>query len=412
VRRLRARPDEHGAVAVVVAAFCVVMFGLAALVVDLGYARDVRRQFQGTADSAALAAAQYLGAHPAATPAEVAAVVHRYARSNADVTSAEWGTCTDGTALPVVAGPGRCISYDPTRQLAQVRLPERKLPTFFSGAFGGNATISAFAQATWGSANGINCAFCVLGAADLDKGDLSVTGGDVAIDGDLTLSTGRITVTAPGEIGVAGSGLPNANLTPAGTPIGSFTDPLAGLAPPPVPATPAVAAVGPVCSEGTYTTVTACTVFLPGTYVVVGANTFTGSASPTAIGTLFYFTCDSGGVPRPCATGETGGSIEMTGTSGLTVVGASHAGATFAVIYDRHNAAPLRLRGGGATTVFGNVYAPGATMNTSGSGSLAFINSLVVVGGIESSGNPSAISDVYSGTPPNVAVRKPPSLTK
>ena len=56
---MRARParTESGAVAILVAFFALVVFGLAALVVDLGAARDARRMSQNASDASALAAA-------------------------------------------------------------------------------------------------------------------------------------------------------------------------------------------------------------------------------------------------------------------------------------------------------------------------------------------------------------------
>ena len=50
--------DDRGAVAVLTAVLAVMLFGLAAFVVDLGIARDNRRQAQNTADAAALGGGQ------------------------------------------------------------------------------------------------------------------------------------------------------------------------------------------------------------------------------------------------------------------------------------------------------------------------------------------------------------------
>src|SRR6185437_5904317 len=64
VRRLDPRPHprvgadhDRGAVALVVAALMVVFMGLAALIVDLGFARDREGTAQSAADAAALAVA-------------------------------------------------------------------------------------------------------------------------------------------------------------------------------------------------------------------------------------------------------------------------------------------------------------------------------------------------------------------
>lgn len=53
--------DEKGAVLILMAAFTVVMVGMAALVIDVGALNDEQRQLQNGADAAALGLAQYIG---------------------------------------------------------------------------------------------------------------------------------------------------------------------------------------------------------------------------------------------------------------------------------------------------------------------------------------------------------------
>ena len=73
------RTDETGAVAVLVAVLSLVLFGLAALVVDLGMARDTRRMAQNTADSAALAAGNVIYLTGPANPSAAIAAAKEYA---------------------------------------------------------------------------------------------------------------------------------------------------------------------------------------------------------------------------------------------------------------------------------------------------------------------------------------------
>jgi Flp pilus assembly protein TadG len=54
------RPDDEGYISLIVALLITAFVGLAALVVDLGLARDQERTAQNAADAAALAAAQRL----------------------------------------------------------------------------------------------------------------------------------------------------------------------------------------------------------------------------------------------------------------------------------------------------------------------------------------------------------------
>src|SRR5215213_11026244 len=92
--------DERGAVAVLTAVLAIVLFGIAALVVDLGVARDSRRQAQNTADAAALAAANALYATRAPNlnqPGDFDAAVEAaksYAAENYGTTEAEWAACS------------------------------------------------------------------------------------------------------------------------------------------------------------------------------------------------------------------------------------------------------------------------------------------------------------------------------
>ena len=58
--RLRRGADDSGAVAIIVALFSVVLFGFAALVVDIGHADDVHLQGQSAVDAASLAGVRVL----------------------------------------------------------------------------------------------------------------------------------------------------------------------------------------------------------------------------------------------------------------------------------------------------------------------------------------------------------------
>jgi Flp pilus assembly protein TadG len=60
-RLIPRRRDEAGAVIVIMAAFTVVMVGMAALVIDVGALHDEKRQLQNGADAAAIGLAQYVG---------------------------------------------------------------------------------------------------------------------------------------------------------------------------------------------------------------------------------------------------------------------------------------------------------------------------------------------------------------
>jgi Flp pilus assembly protein TadG len=141
---------EDGAIAIIVAIFAVVLFGFAALVVDLGDAQDVRGQSQHAADAAALAGVRALVAN-----GDVAAAVKSYVASNGGPT--DWANCQDAGALATTADTDTsdtCISYDTSQSgdaesyQVRVKLPARTVTASFGGIFGSSSiTIAPIAQA-------------------------------------------------------------------------------------------------------------------------------------------------------------------------------------------------------------------------------------------------------------------------
>src|SRR5690349_16888925 len=107
---LRSRREERGAVAIVVALLMIALIGCAALVVDLGLARDARREAQNASDAAALAAGNRVVAGGSWTAA--IADAKAYAEKNFMTPSTAWSTCTDASHLPYIAPGTQCISTD------------------------------------------------------------------------------------------------------------------------------------------------------------------------------------------------------------------------------------------------------------------------------------------------------------
>ena len=138
--------DERGAVAVVMALLLTVFVIMVALVIDLGIARDTRRQSQNAADASALAAANTLypfaacptgGAKPCI--ADAVAAVKSYALTNFDVSAAAWGSCTATMPSGYVAmGGTTCIAFNsatnPTK--VWVKVPTKNVDTAFAGIIG------------------------------------------------------------------------------------------------------------------------------------------------------------------------------------------------------------------------------------------------------------------------------------
>ena len=132
--------DDRGAVVLLVAAMTVVIFGVAALVVDLGQARVVRREAQSASDSSALAAANALYLAGVATPDIAGAVqaAKKYAADNYGVTEADWASCQDPHPLAHRPATTQCISLDDAVKPSTVRVvaPVRSVGLVLSSVFG------------------------------------------------------------------------------------------------------------------------------------------------------------------------------------------------------------------------------------------------------------------------------------
>jgi Flp pilus assembly protein TadG len=313
-RPRQARYDDRGAVALVVAALTVVLTGLAALVVDLGLARDIERTAQNAADAAALGAATSLAA--ASNPAAVTAADIARARTVADRYAA-----ANGWPAGIAT-----FTVDPSAATVTVALVPTQSPQMFAGAIGsGTPTVGATAQATWSGAPA-PCALCVLGDLGAQNGQTVTSRGSVLVRGDLSVSPNGVVTSGNGIIGVVGNLPTTGTVAPAAVHVATVTDPYA-VTPrlPPGPPAPALgagvtAATGPNCVPGTYSIVTSCRTFASGVYIITGANSFTGGPVVDASsGVLFYFTCSAAGaggtVSAACAPGAAGGSSTSGGPS-------------------------------------------------------------------------------------------------
>jgi hypothetical protein len=108
---------------------------MAALAVDLGYAREKHRQIQNTADAAALGSAQDL---PDLTSTEADA--RSLAQTNLAGGTFGWNTCSDGSPLSVQATDTPCVSFDSSFTEVRVRVPTQRFATSFAPVLGINST--------------------------------------------------------------------------------------------------------------------------------------------------------------------------------------------------------------------------------------------------------------------------------
>jgi hypothetical protein len=400
----------------------VVIMGLAAIVVDLGFARDRVRVAQNAADAAALAVATCFAA-PTGCP-DPQGVARAYVTANG------W------TYSPFA------LSIDAVAQTASVVLQAAAPPGFFAGAIGfRNPGVGGRAKATWGGATPVTCALCVLGDFDGQVGDITLAG-SLVVNGALDFSnaTGTVAINGPAGVGAffnrsATGGTYTVNGVPA-TPVRlptPITDPLVAALtlPPPTGAEGvnlgATATLGPggpgpvVCPPGNYIDFSRCDALAGnGIYIVTGpvgggAVEIPGGTAPN---TLVYLTCNDGAnKPVGCNPGQKGaylgGTYRFISTVNARVTGA-YAG--YAVIYDRNNSPDrrdARVSGISALTINGNLYGASATVDFRGNGAMT-VDGFAVVGGVTLNGNglpPVNHIDVRaSGGPRTVGVPIPPHL--
>lgn len=409
-RRARAR-DERGAIAIVVAIMALVMFGMAALVVDLGYGRTEQRAAQNAADASALAGGNVLFQADPLTPDYPTAVaaIKAFATDNLSVTDAEWSACTDAGRLATTFG-SQCISFSVTPTVAQVRvrIPTRDIGTTFAKVIGiSSINVSALARSTLKRGGASECGLCVIGSNtlhDVQNGDVTVNGAGIHFNGDVSVSSNGLIATGAGAAitveGTASGPLSNYQPDPTvGVP--AIADPLAdflakpdmsGLTPKTNPCTQGPGIYPGINFSG------ACTL-LPGTYVIVGQWSFSGNSDSLAgTGVTLFFTCGTTTSVRACnSPGEAGGQLDFAGNGSMTI-SAPISGPLqgMAIWYDRLNTSELRMTGNGATTYSGSIYAKSSKMRFNGNGCSYPQNALIIIRTLELNGTNACLTTTYN----------------
>ena len=383
--------SERGAVAVLTAILSLVMLSMAALVVDLGHARDVRSQLQTAADAAALAGMNAMYASGTGTPDLTAGVAaaKQYASYDAGVTAAQWSSCADATRPSgYVAQTTACISVDSASapRTLRVRIPASTVSTLFGGVVGRKTvTVSAVAEAgvqTRTSTTAGDCGLCVLGGGSTSSipGSAKVTvNSGVTFNGNLQMqTTSLLTATATVHIGGSIYGLPS-DAAKAQTVKPSYqehaaatTDPFASYVfPTATGATNNYYGDGNGCTlaPGTYGGINLyqgkCTL-QAGLYVITGGINMSGSSQLIATSGVTLYLQGSAG-------------LNMSGSALVDIV-APTSGSTkgFAILADRTNTNGLNISMGTGSTISGTIYAPAAKLNMSGT-STGTWDSLIVV---------------------------------
>jgi len=413
-RAASGRRGEDGAVAVLVAVLSTVLFVVAAMVVDLGLARDTRRQAQNAADAASLAAANALygnGTTPRFTAAVQAA--KDFAALNYGVSEAAWSTCGDADALRYASPATACVSFqssvDPARvqsrpDTVRVRIPVRHVRTSL-GALAGVSSIPVASQAEAALAFSTvpACVVCVLGSGvhDVQNGDVIVQGGDVSFNGSVTLNPNG-SVTTDKRVTVQG-GASGGTYSPApttGQP--AIADPLAFM---PMPSTTGLLPRTNPCTDGpgiygSFSFPNASCTLQPGLYVIAGSSaqwTANGSAQVTGIGVTLYFTCGSSSVPAACVTGGDGATLDMSGSATFRIQAPTTPPLEgLAIVFDRDNNDTLRVVGTAGNGITGTIYARSATLQMNGNGCTSSLDSMVVVKDLTMNGDPACLTSRYT----------------
>ena len=284
-----------------------------------------------------------------------------------------------------------------------------------------NARVAASAVATWDNSTNASCVVCILGNYDGQNGTLSAPNGGIAVNGTVGQNPQGV-IEGNGVFFACHSAVapPNpppcspskGSVTPAPDSIAKFADPFSslwlpgdsGLAPagstwPTLGSTvlPDAAAVG-TCSPNVYRSVSRCTRFLPGTYVIVGAAKLAGQGTVTASsGVLFYMGCEHNKAVNKkdpddfrwetCNPGESGGSLSEAGGANFTVSGLNSGPYKgFVVIFDRRNTQNWTSVGGSSASLTGNVYGANVTLVAKGTPGGTTVSGVLVVKSVSFSG--------------------------
>jgi hypothetical protein len=430
--------DDAGAVAVLVAVFAICMFVLAALVVDLGVARDTRRESQNAADAAALAAANRLYLTGVVDLAAATQAAKDYARDNFGVEEGDWapGACDDPAHLAVAATGTTCISFDNATAPNRVRvvIPSRRVDTPLGSLAGvSHVDVGALAEAVLSSSSGGPCGLCILGSGLHDFGttNLHATGTSVMTNGQVCAKKEFwVTPSPPNTLAIKDGAKTSqgckTDYQPAVDKIQTgiqVADPLGSLAMPNTSGMSIKDTANP-CTGGpgiysTFNNVSSCTL-QPGLYVITGATKFAGGNHDVqGTGVTLYFVCGAPAAIVPC-TSANSKSFEMDSQNvHLDLVAATTANAQnravpgVIILADRGWTGTLSFQGGGGQNgppdiTQGAIYLKSGTMHYGGNTDGTALDSMIVVNDFAGNGNAGTLNITNTGTNlPNAGPRKP-----
>jgi hypothetical protein len=436
VQLMRSRQrDDAGAVAILVAVFALCIFALAALVVDLGLARDTRREAQNAADASALAAANRLYLTGSADLAAATLAAKDYAHDNFGVGYDEWGSddCTDAAHLNVVATGTQCISFDSATAPKRVRvvLPGRRVDTPLGSVAGvSHVDVSALAEAILTSSAAGPCGLCILGAGLHDFGttNLYATDTSVMLNGQLCAKKDfQVSPSPPNTLSIqngvkTSQGCKASGVAPYPVTTGvTVHDPFESLALPDLTGMSIKNAVNP-CSGGpgiysTFSNANSCTL-TPGLYVITGATSMAGNGHDIkGTGVTLYFVCGAPNAIVPCTVANSKNFDMNSQNVHLNLVAATPTNAVngavpgVAILADRGWTGTLSFQGGGGGGVTqGAIYLRSGTMHYGGNSDGQVLDSMIVVNDFAGNGNAATLKVTNTGTNAPDTGPKSPSL--
>lgn len=428
---------ERGMVVIVTALSMLAILAVVAIVLDLGYARQESAESQIAADAAALAGAREL---PTSSSAAIDASLEYVVRSLQRTSAPTSVGCRDPYPATVGTGVGQqqtacyLIDGDYLEITANYRAANRMRvessqasPAFFGVVAGKSSTeVVRAAVAELDPGGTAECGLCVIGTGtpfDAQNGDIILQGdAGAAINGNaetrnngcLAVDSGQLTIHSGGTVSggfydgtSCDPSAPQMTPTYVGTALANPLEFLDALAP---------TTTGPVksgCDEGpgVYASIPVGCDLDPGLYIISGGTHISGHEEIRAPGVTFYFTCGGASGARPCNSGETGAELTCTGQARISVTAptTSPDGTIppgVAIWFDANNEGALDCRGNGAGVYAGTIYGQSATIWNRGNGACTGLQSLVVIGRVRSSGNPSSCTITYNT---NQNVQIPPN---
>ena len=221
---------------------------------------------------------------------------------------------------------------------------------------------------------------------------------DASHNGCLVVESGQVSIHngggASGDFGAGtdcGAGFVATSPTFVSTPLEnplSFLDALE-------PSTAGAAKSGCGQGPGVYNSVPTGCDLLPGLYVITGGTHISGHDEIRAPGVTLFFTCPGG-----CVPGQTGAELTCTGDARMSITAPTTSPGPgvppgLAIWFDQYNEGSLDCRGNGAGLYSGTIYGRSATIWNRGTGLCTGFDSLVVVGQVKFSGNPSSCTISY-----------------